>query len=34
MEKKSGDLPFKLGIKNDEITTIIELLSKGKSTLR
>jgi len=27
----TGDLPFKLGIKKDEITTIIELLSKGKT---
>ena len=26
-------LPFKLGIRKEEITTIIELLSKGKAIL-
>jgi ribonuclease HI len=29
----SDDIPFKLGIKKEEITTVIELLSKGKTFL-
>ena len=29
----SEDIPFKLGIKKDEINTLIELLSKGKALL-